>query len=102
MCTVTFIARKNGYGLGMNRDEKLTRVKALPPTRQEINGRIALLPSEPGGGTWIGVNDTGVTFALINWYAVEARVSGNAISRGQLVRAALHANEADSIDQMLL
>jgi hypothetical protein len=101
MCTVTFIARKNGYALGMNRDEQLTRVKALPPTRQQINSRTALFPSEPGGGTWIGVNDTGVTFALINWYPVQARVSANAVSRGQLVRSALAANEVDSVDQIL-
>jgi len=89
MCTVTFIARKNGYALGMNRDEKLTRVKALPPARHEINGRIALFPSEPGGGAWIGVNDAGVTFALINWYSVAARVSQNILSRGVVVRLAL-------------
>ena len=101
MCTVTFIARKNGYALGMNRDEQFTRVKALPPKRQQIDGRAALFPSEPGGGTWIGVNDTGVTFALINWYSVQARVSANAVSRGQLVRSALEANEVDCVDQIL-
>src|ERR1043166_792436 len=101
MCTVTFIARKNGYALGMNRDEQFTRVKALPPKRQQIDGRAALFPSEPGGGTWIGVNDTGVTFALINWYSVQARASANAVSRGQLVRSALEANEVDCVDQIL-
>ncbi len=101
MCTVTFIARKNGYAIGMNRDEKLTRVKALPPARQQINRRDALFPSEPGGGTWMGVNDTGVTVALINWYSVQSRVSANAVSRGQLVRSALEANEVDSVDQIL-
>jgi hypothetical protein len=99
MCTVTFIARKNGYALGMNRDEKLTRVKALPPARHELNGRTALFPSEPGGGTWIGVNDAGVTFALINWYSVPTRVSANAISRGLVVRAALGFNAASQLDK---
>jgi uncharacterized protein with NRDE domain len=101
MCTVTFIARKNGYVLGMNRDEQLTRVKALPPMRQQINDRAALFPSEPGGGTWIGVNDAGVTIALINWYSVEERVSADPISRGQLARSAMAAIEADSADQIL-
>ena len=57
MYTVTFIAGNSGYALGMNRDEQLTRVKALPPTRQQINDRAALFPSEPGGGTWMGVKD---------------------------------------------
>jgi len=31
MCTVTFIAQGNGYCLGMNRDESLTRADGLPP-----------------------------------------------------------------------
>jgi hypothetical protein len=101
MCTVTFIARENGYMLGMNRDEQLTRVEALPPARQMIGGRVALFPTEPGGGTWIGVNDTGITFALINWYSVQARVSGEHISRGRLVRSSLAATEANSVDQIL-
>jgi hypothetical protein len=74
----------------MNRDEKLGRSKALPMTAHALaGGRNALFPSEPKGGTWIGVNDAGVTFGLINWYAVEARVMGQPISRGEIVRAAL-------------
>ena len=89
MCTVTFIARSQGYALGMNRDEKLARVRALPPAPQEIAGRTALFPSEPGGGTWIGVNDAGATYALINWYSVPARPSAHAMSRGSVVRSAL-------------
>jgi uncharacterized protein with NRDE domain len=70
MCTVTFIARQNGYALGMNRDEKVTRVTALPPARFCLAGRTVLCPSEPGGGTWIGINDAGSTLALINWYSL--------------------------------
>ena len=101
MCTVTFIAQKNGYALGMNRDEKLTRVKALPPRRQTINGQAALFPSEPGGGTWIGVNAAGATFALINWYSVRARVSASAVSRGLVVRAALGHGAASQADKEL-
>jgi hypothetical protein len=101
MCTVTFIARKNGYALGMNRDEKLARVKALPPARHVLNARAAVFPSEPGGGTWIGVNDAGVTFALINWYSVQARVSANAISRGDVVKSSLAAHSPATIDRAL-
>lgn len=95
MCTVTFIARRHGYALGMNRDEKLTRVPALPPARHRLGGREALFPSEPGGGTWIGVNDSGATFALINWYSVTARVAGQTVSRGEVVKLALPFNSSD-------
>jgi hypothetical protein len=89
MCTVTLIARKRGYLLGMNRDEKLTRIAGLPPREQVVNGRRALFPSEPAGGTWVGVNEARVSFALINWYSVPARVNGPAVSRGAVTRSAL-------------
>ncbi|MBI3418208.1 MAG: NRDE family protein [Verrucomicrobia bacterium] len=100
MCTVTLVARRNGYALGMNRDEKLTRVAGLPPAQHRVAKRDALFPSEPGGGTWIGVNDAGVTFALINWYSVNARVAGHALSRGEIVKAALSAASSSSVNAM--
>src|SRR6266700_7181437 len=92
MCTVTFIARRSGYCLGMNRDEKLTRPTALPPRKRMVNGRAVVVPSDPGGGTWIALNDHGATLALINWYSITARVDGKAVSRalkqGKLFREA--------------
>jgi hypothetical protein len=101
MCTVTFIARKKGYALGMNRDEQRARVVALPPARQQLNGRATLFPSEPGGGTWIGVNDAGVSLALINWYSIPTRVSVNAASRGWVVRKALAFDSPSQIEENL-
>jgi len=50
----------------MNRDEKLTRPTGLPPKKRMVNGRAVISPSEPGGGTWIALNDHGATLALIN------------------------------------
>lgn len=88
MCTVSFIPRQHGYALAMNRDEQLTRAAGLPPAQTILRGCRVLAPSEPGGGTWIAVNDCGVTFALINWYAIPARAPGQAVSRGQVVRTA--------------
>jgi len=101
MCTVTFIARRNGYALGMNRDEKLARVKALRPARYRLEGRTALYPSEPGGGTWIGVNDVGAAFALVNWYSASARVAEKAISRGTIVTSTLIAESPDRASEIL-
>jgi hypothetical protein len=101
MCTVTFIARRNGYALGMNRDEKLTRPAGLPPRRMQIIGRTILAPSEPSGGAWIGVNDTGVTLALVNWYSILTRVTGNAFSRGEVVKASLSADSPAAVVTIL-
>lgn len=92
MCTVTFMACRRGYALGMNRDEKRTRSTARPPSLHRLEGRTALYPSEPGGGTWVGVNDAGASIALVNWYSVSARVTAKAVSRGEIVKAALRAD----------
>jgi hypothetical protein len=101
MCTVSFLARRNGYALGMNRDEKLSRVTACPPALHRAGGRDALFPSEPGGGTWIGVNDAGVTVAVVNWYSAEARVVGQRVSRGEVVSRTLAADSAARVDAVL-
>jgi hypothetical protein len=88
MCTVTFMPRKNGYCLGMNRDEKLARPQGLPPKLKVVKNRRVICPSEPGGGTWIALNDFGVSLALINWYSVPKRVKDSPTSRGEVVKAA--------------
>jgi hypothetical protein len=54
MCTLTFIAKPQGYLLGMNRDERLTRELALPPEAVNTTSLPAVYPHESGGGTWIG------------------------------------------------
>jgi hypothetical protein len=91
MCTVTLIARKKGFALGMNRDERRTRIAADSPSHEILGGRQALFPSEPGVGTWIGVNDAAIACALVNWYAIARRVRKPPVSRGQVVTAALAA-----------
>jgi Transport and Golgi organisation 2 len=50
-----------------NRDERLTRAAALPPTMSVAGSRRVLMPIDPeSGGTWIAANDAGVVFALLN------------------------------------
>jgi hypothetical protein len=101
MCTVTFIARPRGYCLGMNRDEKLTRPTGLPPKEKKVNGRAVISPSEPGGGTWIAVNDHGATLALINWYSIRARAVSKVVSRGKVINSMSAAISPDSADVAL-
>ncbi len=96
MCTISFIPKRRGYTLAMNRDENINRVSGVPPALRVLNGVQVLCPSEPGGGTWIAVNETGATFALVNWYSVTPRVRTRAVSRGEIVAgvAALPSGEA--------
>lgn len=101
MCTVSFIARRRGYLLAMNRDEQLTRAKGLPPKIIPAGGRKVICPSEPGGGTWIAVNDAGVTFALINWYSITARVQQDPVSRGAIVNSVSAQTQSAAADEIL-
>jgi hypothetical protein len=86
MCTVSFTLRRRGYALAMNRDEQRARIAGLPPALFRVNGRVVLHPAEPGGGTWISLNEAGITFALINWYSIPRRVESAPLSRGEVVR----------------
>jgi hypothetical protein len=97
MCTVSFIARRNGYMLAMNRDEKRARAAGLPPALRMVGDLKVLCPSETGGGTWIAVNESGVTLALINWYSVAARVARNGVSRGQVIARAAGLDSSASV-----
>jgi len=85
MCTLTLIPKGTGYLLAMNRDEQRSRPIALTPTWHRLGDRSALFPSEPAGGTWIGINDAGASFALLNWYSVPKRPLPSAVSRGNVV-----------------
>ena len=67
MCTATWIHDQEGYQLLFNRDEKLTRKQAAPPRLAVRNGVRFLAPADGDfGGTWIAVNEFGVSACLLN------------------------------------
>jgi hypothetical protein len=101
MCTVTFMPRRSGYCLAMNRDEKLARPQSLPPALRASQNRRVLCPSEAGGGTWIALNDSGVSLALINWYSIPTRIEISTMTRGEVVRSTSTAENAEVVDQLL-
>ena len=85
MCTTTFWPGTDGYRLGMNRDERRTRVHALPPELESFPEVSVVGPSEPGGGRWISLNSAGVTYFLVNWYSVPHAPVAGPMSRGAIV-----------------
>jgi len=96
MCTLTFIPKPNGYLLGMNRDERLTRELALAPVAITTASLPAVYPRESGGGTWIGSNAAGITFALLNQNP-GPQASVKERSRGEIIPALMespHFSEA--------
>ncbi len=109
MCTVTLIPRPDGYRLAVNRDELRTRPTAEPPHTFAHDGRRVLYPRDPqGGGTWIAVNDAGLTLTLLNLNETNTteRVAGNhdtttnKLSRGLVVPQLAEAASVDEALQM--
>lgn len=73
MCTVSWVHTATGYELFCNRDERHTRPLAWPPRLRERHGVRFIAPIDgESGGTWIGVNQYGLTLALLNRYDVLA------------------------------
>src|SRR5713226_3305855 len=67
MCTVTWIHDEEGYQLFFSRDEKGTRKQATSPRFAAQDGIRFLAPVDGDfGGTWIGVNEFGVSTCLLN------------------------------------
>lgn len=68
MCTVVWVpAEGGGYRLGHNRDESRGRGRAAAPTVRQAGGRSFLAPTDAdAGGTWITVNDAGLTVCMLN------------------------------------
>ena len=91
MCTVTVVPHAGGVRLMSNRDERRARSAALPPQTFALDGRLAAFPVDPaGGGTWIGVNDSGLVVTLLNVHDGQLRDTAARLpSRGQIVRALL-------------
>lgn len=89
MCTLSWIYHPSGYDIFFNRDEKRTRLPATPPVLLS-NGRVAYISPADGdsGGTWLAVNQHGLTLCLLNGANLtgSAPVDGIATrSRGLLI-----------------
>jgi hypothetical protein len=90
VCTLTWLAHDGGFELLFNRDEQRTRARALPPRVCERGSRRWIAPLDPdGGGTWIGVTQTGLALALLNGYQHGDVAARAWTSRGLLVDALL-------------
>ena len=65
MCTVTYIPTPEGCIVTSNRDEKITRERALSPTVYYIEGKKIIFPKDPkAGGTWVAHSETKIIVLL--------------------------------------
>lgn len=69
MCTVSWLLRPDGYELFCNRDELRRRARALGP-RLHVRAGVRYLAPVDGeaGGTWLAVNELGLSLCLLNRY----------------------------------
>ncbi len=81
----------------MNRDERHTRERSLPP---QVFGN-AIYPSEPNGGTWLAVNTSGLTLALLN-RNVEGIMPARLRGRGELIPALISSTSLPEIYRRLI
>ena len=67
MCIVTFIPGRESLYITSNRDEKLSRNIAAPPSLQLYAGKKIIFPSDgDAGGTWIAIKENGDVAVLLN------------------------------------
>ena len=85
MCTASWILRPGGYELFFNRDELRTRGAARPPALDRAEDVRFVAPVDAdAGGTWLAVNELGLTLGLLN---AEGESPAAPVSRGLLVRS---------------
>jgi len=91
MCTVSWLRDEHGYDLFFNRDERRTRAGADPPGVERVGSTRIIAPRDgEAGGSWVAVNDRGLSVALLNGYrtgdtAEAPPPGGEWTSRGHLV-----------------
>lgn len=86
MCTLSWFADTTAYHVFFNRDEGVSRQKAIPPSIVQASRHKFIMPLDPlGGGSWMCVNERGYTFALLNYYQ-GSLPKGRLLSRGQIIR----------------
>ncbi|MCV6603730.1 MAG: NRDE family protein, partial [Porticoccaceae bacterium] len=85
MCTLSWIQHQDSYSLVFNRDELNSRQRALPPAlKTALDGSRYLSPTDTdAGGSWLQVNEHGLTACLLNYYAADTAPSDDVHSRGE-------------------
>ncbi|MCB2107515.1 MAG: NRDE family protein [Rhodobacteraceae bacterium] len=99
MCTVVTLVRPGHrwpFIVAANRDEDISRPWKPParhwPDRPDVIGGLDI----QAGGTWVGINDTGVVACILNRHGTLSPLAGKR-SRGELVLEALdHADARDA------
>ena len=99
MCTVSILRDSERTTVTMNRDESKYRAAEIAPAiAEESNGVTIVAPRDSqAGGTWIGMNDSGVVACLLNVYGPDVEIRTETPpgkrSRGAIVMECLAAGD---------
>ena len=103
MCSISWQINAEGYDLFFTRDEQRSRPPAEAPRINEaVEGASYLAPTDPqGGGTWIFVNEHGLTGALLKAYELIGRTpdGGGTAQSGPLAGFACRSDNGRNIRQ---
>lgn len=67
MCTVSFVNNNGAAIITSNRDEKVSRPRAIVPVNYSHNGKNILYPKDSkAGGTWFAMDENGTVLVLLN------------------------------------
>jgi len=104
MCTVSWARRADGYDLLFNRDELRTRKTAQAPRCSRRSAVRVIRPYDGDhGGSWIGVNEFGLSLCLLNRYDESpARQRPAPVSRGLLLEALLDSTSQQAAGARVL
>lgn len=105
MCTLTWLFNEGheGYSLFFNRDELKTRQRAIPPRLQHTTEGVQYLaPTDTdAGGTWLAVNQYGLSVCLLNNYVAKEPQTPQLQSRGNIVLALAGSETAQQAEKIL-
>ena len=106
MCTLTWLFNDEGqgYSLFFNRDELKTRKRASSPHMQQTNNGVNFLaPTDAdAGGSWLAVNQYGLTICLLNNYNAIDPANRVFKSRGEIVVALIDSHSIAAVEEKLL
>ncbi len=106
MCTLSVIQLSDvhgerGYRVVFNRDESRDRAEGMPPREMETSEVKYVAPLDTdSGGTWIGVNEFGVTVGLLNVYRSDGDQREGAVglkSRGEVIEKIIGGSSAKEV-----
>jgi hypothetical protein len=103
MCTVSWLCQDDRYELFCNRDEQKTRPVSRGPEVTQSGQVRFIAPLDCAGGSWIAVNQHGVSFCLLNGSGLSSNKPGSPIrSRGHIVMECATANcVAEACDRIM-